>query len=818
MRLPLLLLIPAILVAGSNPKTAFAVRTAKPPTIDGRLNEPEWQLARPETTFVQFQPIEGSQPNEKTEIRFLYDDDALYVGCRMYDPDPAKIVARLARRDDEVESDYISLRIDSYNDNQTDFEFTVSAAGVKTDILEFDDGARLDASWDVVWDVRTSIDKEGWVAEIKIPFQTLRFSPEKEYDWGLQVTRTVSRTQEHLYWVLIRKSENGWTSKFGHLGGISNIQTSTTVEVLPYVVGSVKTIPVGTVNPNSTEFNSNAGFDLKYRPSVAITVDATFNPDFGQVEADPAVLNLSTFPTFYPEKRPFFIEGTQIIHFSTFGDNAGPGLFYSRRIGRPIAVAPPLGGYVESQPNFATILGAAKVSGKTEGGLSIGALEAMTRQGKATLVDPLGNKSEQVVEPLSNFSLIRLKQDILENSNVGMIVTDVSRDATLPAVTGGLDWNLRFYNSVYRIDGFLAASRTTTADPIVQSTDGSYHTGPAGRVTLNKEGGPHWRWSLDYDFTSKGFNVDDIGYFRRPNDHGTVNTLTYREDVPSTNIQNWYLSATYHYRSNFDDAELFNSAGIIGYLQLPSYWSFMIVPSFDAGKYDDRETRGNGLYRKPTSRNLELLTSSDPRLPVVGTFAAFIGNDTRVNHYWELVAQAEIRVASNITLQFSLDDYEVRRFFAWVTNRTSADDPTLPPNLTHSIFAERTVSQWDLVSRGSFVFARDLTLQYYLQVFFAKGKYENTQRMISNDTFVPYAFGPSASANLPDFTTLSLNSNIVIRWEYMPGSTAYLVWSQARAGFAGNYATPFADNISNTFALPATNVFLLKISYWFSYR
>jgi len=814
----LFLLIPAILVAGSNPKSAIAVRTPTSPTIDGKLTEPEWQLATPETTFTQFIPIEGARPNEKTEVRFLYDDEALYVGCRMYDSNPEAIVARLARRDDLVESDYISLSIDSYNDNQTDFQFTVSAAGVKTDILEFDDGSRQDDSWDVVWDVRTSIDKQGWVAEFKIPFQTLRFSPQKEYDWGLQIVRTVSRTQEKVFWVLIRKSDNGWASKFGHLKGISGIQTTSGVELLPYVVGSEKTAPTSPGNPTGNEFTPDAGFDLKYRPSVGMTVDATINPDFGQVEADPAVLNLTTYPTFYPEKRPFFIEGTQIIHFSTFGDNAGPGLFYSRRIGRPISVVPPVGGYVESQPNFATIMGAAKVSGKTQSGLSIGAMEAMTKQEKATLVDSLGNKSEQVVEPLSNFGLVRLKQDVFENSNVGMIVTDVTRDATLPAVTGGVDWNLRFLNSVYRADGFLAGSRTTTADPIVQNADGSYHSGPAGRVTLNKEGGPHWRWSLDYDFTSKGFNVDDMGYFRRPNDHGSVNTLTYREDMPSMYIQDWYLSATYHYRSNFDDAEIFNSFGTVGYLQLPSYWSIQCYWSFDAGKYDDRETRGNGLYRKPMSRTAQLLATSDPRLPVIGVFALNAANDTHGSRTWEFTGQAEVKVAPSVTLQFYLDNYQVQRFFAWVVNRTSADDPSLPPNLIHSIFADRTVSQWDLEARGSFVFARDLTLQYYLQVFFAKGKYENTQRMISNDTFVPYVFMPSVSANPLDFTALSLNSNIVLRWEYMPGSTAYLVWSQARNGFAGTYATPFTDNLSDTFGLPSTNVFLLKISYWFSYR
>lgn len=817
-RLLIPLVLPAIVIAGSNPKSAFAVRTIHPPAIDGRLNDPAWNLAKPETSFTQYLPVEGAHPGKKTEIRFLYDNEALYVGCRMYDPQPERIVARLARRDDEVESDYISLRIDSYNDNQTDFQFTVSAAGVKSDILEFDDGSRQDASWDVVWDVKTSIDSQGWVAEIKIPFQTLRFSPEKNYDWGLQIIRTISRTQESDYWVLIRKSENGWASKFGHLKGITGIQTSTAVEVLPYVVGSEKFFPPNPANPDGREFSPNGGFDLKFRPSVSMTVDATINPDFGQVEADPAVLNLSTFPTFYPEKRPFFIEGTQIIHFSTFGDNAGPGLFYSRRIGRPIYVALPPGGYVENQPNFATILGAAKVSGKTEGGLSIGALEAMTRQEKATLVDSLGQKLQQVVEPLSNFSLFRLKQDILQNSNVGMILTNVSRDATLPAITGGLDWNLRFFNSMYRIDGFLAQTRTTTADPIEQIADGNYHSGPAGRVTINKEGGPHWRWSLDYDFTSKGFNDDDIGYFRRPNDHGTYNSVTYRNDIPSNLFQSWYLSSTYHYRTNFDDALLINAVGSSAYFLLRNYWGLLLQASDDEGKYDDRETRGNGLFRRPAGRTAGIQLSSDPRLPVTGTAGVLAGDDSRVARLLETYVQVEIRVATNMTLQFSLDNFEAHQVFAWVTNRTSADDPSLPLNLTHSIFAERTLSQWDLETRGSFVFARDLTLQYYLQVFFAKGKYENTQRMITNDSFVPYDFSPGSDPNPPDFTSLALNSNLVLRWEYLPGSTAYLVWSQARLGAVGDFLTPFADNVTNTFGLPATNVLLLKISYWFSFR
>jgi hypothetical protein len=802
--------------AGNNPKKVIAFRTPVAPNIDGLLNEPEWKLAKPLTDLVQLVPMEGSEPTEKTEIRILYDDEALYIGCTMFDSEPSKIVARLARRDDEVESDYINLLIDSYHDHQTDFEFRINASGVKVDVLRYDDGKQQDYSWDPVWTVATRITEYGWVAEVKIPFKVLRFSDQKVREWGFQIIRRISRKKEEDHWALIKASDNGWASKFGHLSGFDRLPSSAGVEILPYGAGSGEFVPPSPGNPKGQDFKLNGGADLKYRPTAFLTVDATFNPDFGQVEADPAVLNLTTVPTFFPEKRPFFIEGSQIIHFATFGDNAGPGLFYSRRIGRPINVIPSSGGYVQDLPGFATILGAVKVSGKTSHGLSVGALEAMTRREKATFVDSLGNRSDQTVEPLSNYSLIRLKQDLFENSNVGMIVTNVSRNGATPAYAGGLDWNLRFLESIYRLDGFLAASHTTTSDPIVQHPGDGYNSGPAGRVTLNKEGGEHWRWSLDYDFTSKGFNINDIGFFRRPNDRGTVNTLTYREDVPTDSYQRWNMTAFYHYRSNFDNAQLFNTYQLSGDMLLRSYWEIQAQAAFDNGTYDDRETRGNGLYRKPATSNYTVLLSSDPRLPFVGGLQLVAGNDSRRSTSWSIMGQLEVRPASNITLQFALTHAETNRAFAWVVNRTTLDDPTLPSVITSSIFAERTVSQWDMTTRGSFVFAQDLTLQYYLQVFFAKGKYENTERMISNDIFTSYVFNPPGASDPPDFSNLSLKSNVVLRWEYSPGSTLFLVWSQARQGAQGAYLTTFADNISDTFSLPADNVVLLKVSYWFS--
>ncbi len=800
MRFILFSFIPAFLLAGSNPKLGVATRTPKPPKIDAVLNEPEWQLAKPITDFIQLVPIEGAQPDEKTEVRFLFDDEALYVACFMHDPDPSKIVARLARRDDIVESDYISIRLDTFHDHQTDFEFTVNAAGVKVDFLSYDDGRRGDASWDAVWDVETRIDEHGWVAEFKIPFKSLRFPPHDRYEWGLQIIRHVSRSNEQLHWALVKKSDTGSASKFGHLVGIENIPLPSNIEILPYTLGSGRFVPSSPASPNGRDLTASAGLDAKYKPTGGITVDATFNPDFGQVEADPAVLNLTTIETFYPEKRPFFVEGSQIMRFSTFGDAGGPGLFYPRRIGRTISVVPPVGGYVLEQPRFATIVGAAKVSGKTSDGTSVGILEALTRRETATLVDSAGARTDGTVEPLANYSLVRLRKDFSGNSNVGMIITSVNRDGRFPANTGGLDWNLSFLDNMYRVDGFLSGSHTT-------GDSSSRVSGSAGKFSFNKEGGDHWRWTISGDFTSPHFNINDVGFFRRPNDHGTVEQLVFREDLPSEYVRQWLIGSTYHYRTNFDNTELFNAFAMNVYVLMSNYWDFGVEAEIDHGKYDDRETRGNGLFQKAHVQSIWFALDSDPRQQLVLNADLRVGNDQRARRFLKMNAGLEWKLATNATLQFALSHNEESRQFAWFAN---INDTSISSNVI-SLFADRTTSDWSLTSRGTIVFARNLTLQYYLQLFFAKGKYENSARLITPDVSVSYGY------NEPDFNNMTWNSNLVLRWEYLPGSTMYLVWTQSRNGSLGTYQTLFGDNIANTFSLPATNVFLLKISYWLDY-
>ena len=783
-------------LAGNNPRKAIAVRTPVAPKIDGVLDEPEWKLAKPEKDFLQQDPNEGAPGTMPTEFRILYDDEAIYFGCTMGDPDPSKIIARLVRRDDEVLSDNISIRIDTYHDHQTNFEFAINAAGVKIDILQYNDGQLEDASWDAVWEVKTRITDRGWVAEVKIPFRVLRFPQRESYEWGLQLYRRIARLNELQMWALRSKSEGGHASKFGHLVGIERIPTPSNVDLIPYALADGRFVPQSQSYPSGREIKPNAGLDLKYRPGNGLTVDATINPDFGQVEADPAVLNLTTFETFYPEKRPFFIEGSQIIQFTTFGGEFGPGLFYSRRIGRALQVDAPEGGYVLNQPRFATILGAAKISGKTNGGLSIGVLEAVTRKETATLVSSSGRRTEEVIEPLTNYSLIRLRQDVLENSNVGMIVTSVNRDGGLPAMTTGVDWSLKFLESMYRVDGFLAGSRTS-------NSSNSRVDGTAGKFNFSKDGGPHWRGFVSFDFTSKKYNINDIGYFRRPNDYGWIGRILYRDDEVTASRRFWSLSSMYHLRRNFDGAELNHSINLEGELTLPSYWIFVAHAEIDRGKYDDRETRGWGLFRKPGTQNLFVMVESDQRQDVFGEVEISIGSDQRAGKYLQLKGELELKPATNISLRFDLQRGIRDREFAWVANLTGPPDG--------SIFAERTADEWSLTTRGSYVFSTELTLQVYFQLFFAKGKYENFQQMQGPDKFQPYA-----QYSRPDFNDLSFNSNVILRWEYLPGSTAYLVWSQSRSGERGTYRSSFGESFNNTFALPVDNVLLLKVSYWLS--
>ncbi len=788
-------------IAGDSQRSVHAVRITSAPKIDGVLDENVWSTALPAGQFTQRDPEEGKPASEPTDIRVLYDNDALYFGCTMIDDDPAGIVARLTRRDNEIESDEFAIVIDSYHDHQTGFQFMFNAAGVKIDALQYDDGNNEDLSWDPLWDVQITRNAKGWVAEVRIPFYSLRYrrtaADTAENLWGINFVRYISRKQEQDWWAFTPKNQSGFVSRFGHLTGLRDLPTPRHVELIPFVVGKQRYEPATSLLDRVEAFNGNAGLDFKYGVSSNFTLDATVNPDFGQVEADPAVLNLSTYETFYPEKRPFFIEGTQILHFTTFGGTFGPGMFYSRRIGRaisPYEVSVPNGGRLIDFPQQATILGAGKLTGKTNGGLSVGVLEAFTQEEFATVADSTGAESRQVVEPFAHYNIIRLKQDILTNSNIGTIFTSTVKDGRVPAFTNGYDWNLNLDSNTYLITGFIALSHTV-------DENSARKTGSAGKFQLSRVAATHWLWTFDADYTSTKYNINDAGFFFSPDDVGSSVNLTYKEDVPARIVRNYSVTGIAHIRQNFEGANLFRELGLNGQMLFGNYWRLSGSADANYGLYDERETRGRGLYGKPHEYQTGVSLSTDSRNTVILSVDQASAWDSKLKRAFALGVGLTFRPVS-------WNDWSVQTSYSRVRNQEAWMD-SIGPNV---IFGDRSTDEYNFVLRSTLTFSPELTLQLYGQLFLAKGHYANYRSLVGTSDFLPYPVSDDLLAQ--DFNRQSLNSNLVLRWEYSPGSTLYVVWSQARSGLLGDYFTQWQSDVSQTFRTPPANILLLKLSYW----
>ena len=433
--------------------------------LDGDLTDGAWERVTPIRGFVQRDPKEGGTPTFETEFRVLYDRNYLYIGVRAFDKEQAKVVGIRTRRDGDSPSDWIRVLIDSYHDRRTAYEFAVNPAGVKQDRYWYAD-SNSDTSWDAVWDVVVKRDDSGWRAEFRIPFSQLRFEPGKRDTFGFAVLRQVGRLNETSSWPLIAKSKPGYVSQLGELGGLKLVGSGKKLEVVPYAVGQVVGQPVDAGNPfmKKTDPSGTLGLDLKYALTPGLTLTTTLNPDFGQVEADPAVVNLTAFETFYQERRPFFVEGSGNLQFDLdCNDGRCTGLFYSRRIGRRPHGSPdtPLGGFTDT-PALTTILGAAKVTGRA-GPFAVGALDAVTSEERSDLAAGAG-RWQQTVEPLTNYTVMQAKREWKNQSSLGFAFTNTARRLNddvsfLPsnATTGGVNWDWRL-GKRYSFTGFWAGS------------------------------------------------------------------------------------------------------------------------------------------------------------------------------------------------------------------------------------------------------------------------------------------------------------------------------------------------------------------------
>ena len=867
---------------------ASAVRRDGAIALDGRLDEAAWQRATVITAFRQFQPDEGAPPSQPTEVRILFDDEALYVGARMIQP--GGVAAPLARRDQLLDSngnngsfnslttDKLIVELDPYHNHLDDIVFEVNPAGVKGD--QFDG----DPSWDPIWEAAAHTDSLGWTAELRIPYSQLRFSRDSVQTWGMQIWRYLDRRNEHDMWSFWRRDAAGGAAFFGQLQGITITHRPRQLELLPYAVTGSTFKYAAPTDPyhNNRQMRYTAGGDLKYLLTSNLTLDATLNPDFGQVEVDPAVLNLSAFETYYDEKRPFFVAGSSAFDFGGMNcmfcsNTSGLSAFYSRRIGRP----PQLNGYVgdnssfADQPDNTAILGAAKITGRTSAGYSVGFLDAVTNRERARFMPSDGAPQKtQIVEPLANYFVGRVKKEFRNgNTTFGGILTSVERqtgDSVVDdrlrshAQAAGLDWNSYWHRHDYSLMGSVLFSNVVGSPAAIAATEESsahYFQRPDraptgdglfttrydpnatvmrgyGLFTRMAKTGGSFLWEAMTNIRSPGFEVNDLAFLDRSDFKWVNGNLAWQWTRPTR----WYRDMTviaggatqYNYEGDKTETE-FQGFYQVGF---PNYWRLRAMEIHDVPSYDDRLTRGGPVVKRAGYDMVQVEVSTDARRPAVFDLMVMpswgVGNRT---NGLTLRPGIALKPAPNIFIQLSPSWSRSEDDGQYVTSVT---DPTATAfsgkRYIFSYIRTRTVS---LDTRVNWTFTPNVTLQLYAQPFVASGRYSSFREFAAPRSIEKLVYGQggrtasydpaSATYHLdadgagpaqpftidnPDFTSTSLRGTAVLRWEYRPGSTIYLVWTQERAGNdpAGDFTVGSAR--SQMFRDRPTNVFQVKATYW----
>jgi hypothetical protein len=837
-----LLLPSAAVAASSSPDTttlALAARTHEVVVIDGRAVDAIWRTAPVITEFTQFSPAEGGPARFRTEAQAAFDDHTFYVFIRAFDPEPAKVSTVLARRDVRPPTDQLKIVIDSFHDRRSGFEFAVSPGGVKRDYAIYDDNNE-DGSWDGVWDVATQVDSLGWTAEFGIPLSQLRYPSAPTHTFGFAIWRDIERFKERVSWPAYRPSQIGFVSQLGDIGGIDDIPAPRKFDVMPYAVA--KNEPRRSGGGFERDQTFTGGADFKYGITSNFTLDGTVAPDFGQVEQDPAVLNLSVFETFLSEKRPFFLEGTGIYQFgvnSNQVNNTGEGLFYSRRIGR----APQLGFLADaSSPTSTTILGAAKLTGRTAGGLTVGALEAVTRR-------ELG-QSDLTIEPATNYGVLRLQQDMnTHKSGVGVIFTAVNRalDVTTrdvlrrSAYVGGLDARHQFgpgrnyvLNAALtasQVAGSSAAMLDTQTDPahFYQRPDGKLTVDPlrtslagdAETIHLAKYGGGIVQFETSYQRISPGYEVNDLGFLNRADwqDQSTWVGLQFNRPTKVYDSFRWNFNFWQDWTSA-GDLLLERAVNTNVHLQFKNNWFAHAGGTVGqlGATYGDRSTRGGPALRQSSFTAPWVEIQGDSRRVVYpDVFAQLTRTDEGNTRRTYVSPSMQVRLSARTTPSIGLSYSRNEENTQWYGNFVDG------ASVTHYTFAHLDQTTVGLTFRVDYTASPTLTLQLYANPFVSKGTYSDVREVVNAraanyaDRFAPYG-DPSVTADPGGFNFKAFNSSTVLRWEYRPGSSMFLVWTQGRQDFEGlEGSRTFSNDLDRLFRVHPANTFLIKVAHWFDW-
>jgi len=847
--------------------------------IDGKLNEPAWAAAVPSGDFTQSYPNVGAKATDPTEVRVLYDDDALYVGVRMFDSRPDSIAAQLARRDASgIYSDWLHVMVDSYHDRRTSFRFSVNPRAVQKDVLEFDDNKGEDLNWDAVWQVATNVDSAGWTAEYRIPFSQLRFQRAQngvERLWGIQIMRDIARRNERDSWSPWKQTDPGFVSFEGDLAGIVDIPTPRRLEVMPYASAKLTRAPGDPANPfywpNDTK--PSAGVDLKYGLPSGLTLTATVNPDFGQVEVDPAVVNLSAYETFFPEKRPFFVEGANIFNIGSV--NGGPSygsqqIFYSRRIGRPPQRF--VNGQFVDAPDATTIIGAGKLTGKV-GAWTVGVLNALTAEEKARVIDGANVESSTPVEPLTNYFVGRVRRDFRDGQTLlGLGGTAVNRDVSDSAFknllrssadVGSVDFEHNWAKKQWQLTGALSRSliegsravirnaqqssaryyQRPDADYLSVDTTASSLGGYSAKLGLNKSG--TWSFSATAKSISPGFEVNDLGFMGRVDYRNIGAGGSYNNLEAGKLLRSYNLFAGTNHAWNYGGDKLWTSFFNQITLSFTNLWTVYAGGEYDPSAIDDRLTRGGPRGRQPTQWGGWTQINSSPRSAVSYNLFANYYVDQAHGYTKEISPGVDIRPSSSVHVTISPDLTHYHNTIQFV--RAATDPVATSTYGRRYVFGSLFQTTLSATTRVEWTLTPLLSFQLYAQPFASAGRFKGFKELAKPGTQEYLVYGsdngstitpvpdpatgktrsytvdpdgpglaPSFSIGNPDFRTHSLRGNAVVRWEYRPGSALFFVWQQQREDFLpfeGDFRT--GRETRGIFGRPS-NVFLLKATYWFA--
>jgi len=853
----------------SKKKYYEAVRIENAPSIDGNLDDEAWLQNHWEGGLIQHEPYENRPPSQPTEFKICFDDVNMYIAIKAYDSSPDSITNRMSRRDNG-EGDIVFIGFDSYHDLRTLFVYGVSSAGVRFDMIMSNDGQNEDTTWDPIWLAKTNIHDWGWAAELKIPFTQMRFKKSSDEVWGMIVARQIFRHQEMSFWPAIPRDAPGIVHLIGELGGLEGVEPRKQFDITPYGVASYGTYEAEDGNPYRTgsDYKLKAGLDAKIGVTNNLTLDLTLFPDFGQVEADPSEVNLSAFETYFEEKRPFFIEGNNITSFNVGlgdGDVGNDNLFYSRRIGRNPHRDLSLGEHEYADvPTFTNIIGAAKLTGKTKNGLSVGFIESVTAEVKAK-IDSAGRGSTEVIEPLTNYSLARVQKDFNKgNSILGGAVTNTIRrlDGTgmdylhKNATTAGIDFEQYFKEKNYMLSMSMYMSHVEGSEEAITRTQMSsarYYQRPdadyveldeertslsgfGGKLQAGKIGGK-WNFLLMSNWKSPGLELNDMGYQREADQILNVLWTGYNFTEPFSIFRSLRLNNDVYIANDFGG----NLAGI-GYeynvnANLKNFWYAGLGGGFGLKNASNSFLRGGPSMYLPNQWRFWSNVSTDSRKKVYASLYGSVNGmaeDVSLSYSYGM----SLNMRPSNTLRISLSpSYSVRYDeFQYISNRSFNDE-------SRYIFGKIDQKVLSMSIRVIYNITPDLTIQYWGQPFIATGEYSNfkmitdpkadelsdryheyTSAQISpdddyynidedTDLTTDYGFGN------PDFNVDEWLSNLVIRWEFLPGSTAYLVWSQSRDFYKPDGKFEVWDNLHDLFTdKKANNIFLVKLSYRFGLR